>query len=203
MGSWYERFVVPRIIRADMGQQELEGPRRSLLTGAKGVVLEIGCGPGYNFPFYGSIERLYALEPSAELSKDARERALKVSFPVELINASAERIPLSDASVDTAISTWTLCSVNDPRAALAEIHRVLKPHGRLLFFEHGASPHAAVRLFQSFMTTLTRPLNGNCRYDRSIDALLQDAGFVLQNVSHPKEELRPLIYNYRGAALRP
>lgn len=162
MKGWYQRVVLPRLLNKEMGSKEFEDVRRTVLAGVSGVVLEIGVGPGYNFLHYGNLSKLYALEPSKELINIAMARAGALSFPVEFLNTEAEAIPLQAQSVDTVVSTWTLCSVADPKRVLQEIKRVLKPHGTFVFAEHGASPHAALRILQSSLTAVTKHFTGNC-----------------------------------------
>lgn len=200
MVNWYQRVIVPRLLNAEMGLKELENIRRDALADVSGVVLEIGVGPGYNIPLYTHISKLYALDPSKELIDIAKTRSGAVSFPVEFLNASAEHIPLSEKSVDTVVSTWTLCSVGDPRAVLREIKRILKPGGRFVFVEHGVSPHKGVRVVQMLYTLLTKHFTGNCHYDRPITELFKDAGFEFEKIVAFPEPSKLLIYNYKGIA---
>lgn len=183
-----------------MGDKDLVETRRSVLRHASGTVLEIGSGPGYNFPLYGAISKLYALEPSPELSALAAKHRGATSFPIEFIQSGAEHIPLPDQSVDTVVSTWTLCSVTSPDLVLHEIRRVLRPGGTFLFVEHGASPNTFLHILQSVLTRITKYFTGNCHYDRDIEKLLSTAGFTMQATSHPPEPSRPLIYNTQGSA---
>src|ERR671924_383427 len=102
----YERYVLPRLINLVMQNKTDMAERRRFLPLARGVVLEVGIGSGLNLPFYGpQVQTLYALDPSRELWKMARQRVREVSFPVDFLAASAERIPLEDVSVDTVVST--------------------------------------------------------------------------------------------------
>ena len=185
-----------------MGSKELENIRREVLVNATGTVLEIGVGPGYNIPLYKNISKLYALEPSQELTEIAKTRAVSVSFPIEFLNTGAESVPLPDQSVDTAVSTWTLCSVNNPKKVLEEIARVLRPTGRFIFVDHGASSSSVLRVIQTILTSVTKYFTGNCHYDRSIEKLIREAGFEIQKIEHPAERGKPLIYNYQGVAVK-
>ena len=186
-----------------MGSEDLEKIRRVVLADASGDVLEIGVGPGYNLALYKNISKLYALEPSKELIEIAKNRAGSLAFPVEFINAGAENIPLPDHSIDTVVSTWTLCSVTDPRKVLQEIKRVLKPQGNFIFVDHGASPNVALRVVQTVLTSITKYFTGNCHYDRPLEKLMKEAGFDIKKMEHPHERFRPLIYNYQGIATPP
>lgn len=203
MANWYRRVIVPRLLNSVMGSEEHEEPRREVLQDASGVVLEIGVGPGYNIPIYRGISKLYALEPSRELIDIAKTRAGFVSFPVEFLNTGAENIPLPDGSVDTVVSTWTLCSVTDPKKVLGEIARVLKPRGHFTFADHGASPNKGIHIAQKAFTSVTKYFTGNCHCDRQIDKLIKETGFSIQKMKHPRERFKPMIYNYQGVAVQP
>lgn len=198
--GWYKRKIVPRLLNFKMGSDEFEKIRRVVLTDASGIVLEIGVGPGHNIPLYKNVSKLYALDPSRELIEIAKTRANFSAFSVEFLNAGAESIPLQDHSVDTVVSTWTLCSVSDPKKALNEVKRVLRPQGSFIFFDHGASPNPILRIIQTGATSIMKYFTGNCHYDRKIDELIKEAGFVIKKIEHPRKKFNPLIYNYQGIA---
>lgn len=200
IATWYQKVVVPRLLNAVMGSKEFENIRREVLVYAAGAVLEVGIGPGYNLPLYKNISKLYALEPSKELIDIAKTRADAQPFPVEFLNAGAEHIPLRDHSVDTVVSTWTLCSVTDPKMALSEIARVLRPEGKFIFVDHGASPNFCLRMAQKALTPISKYLTGNCHFDRQIADLIKEAGFTIEKLGYPHERFKPLIYNYQGIA---
>lgn len=184
-----------------MGSAEFEKMRRVVLADASGAVLEIGVGPGYNLPLYKNISKLYALEPSKELIDIAKTRADSSPFPIEFLHTGAEHIPLPDHSLDTVVSTWTLCSVTDPRKVLDEIARVLRPQGSFIFIDHGASPNFGLRVIQTVFTSVTKYFTGNCHYDRRLEKFITEAGFDIQKMEHPRERFRPLVYNYQGVAI--
>ena len=198
--GWYQKAIVPRLLNSEMASEKLEEMRRVVIADATGVALEIGVGPGYNIPIYKNISKLYALDPSKELIEIAKTRANSSTFSIEFLNAGAENIPLSNASVDTVVSTWTLCSVSDLKKVLREIKRVLRPQGNFIFIDHGASPNPLLRAAQTGLTAITKYFTGNCHYDRDIGGLLKDAGFSIKKIKHPPQKFRPLIYNYQGIA---
>ena len=197
----YARFIVPRLIDLAMKQKEMRERRAVLVPRAKGKVLEVGIGSGLNLPYYsGAVERLYGIDPSPQLLAMARKRLEKTRVPAELVCQSAERLPFGDASFDSVVMTWTLCSIPDARSALREIRRVLKPGGELLFIEHGLAPEPRVAAWQRRLTPLWRPLAGGCHLDRRIDALLREAFPVAEVRNFYLEGPRIVTYMYEGSA---
>jgi ubiquinone/menaquinone biosynthesis C-methylase UbiE len=149
----YARHILPLLIELAMKCKAAGKERARFVPLASGVVLEVGVGSGLNIPFYEDrVQKLYALDPSAELLRMAGARAARATFPVELLPHSAEAIPLADESVDTAVTTWTLCSIPDAARALREMRRVLRRDGRLIFIEHGRSADPGVVRWQDRLT---------------------------------------------------
>jgi SAM-dependent methyltransferase len=114
----------------------------------------------------------------------AREKAAAAQFPVELFNCSADRIPLGDASVDTVVVTWSLCSIARAEDALREMRRALKPGGTFIFVEHGLSPDARVGKWQNRLTPFWRAFAGGCHLNRKMDDLVRGAGFYHRGLAH-------------------
>lgn len=183
-----------------MGSDEFNATRSSVVSPAYGAVLEIGFGSGYNLPFYINITRLYALDPSPELFNYAHDRIKAASFLVEYLKNSAENIPLGDNSIDTIVSTWSMCSIPNLEMALREMHRVLKPDGRLLFVEHGQSNQKIFSITQRILTPITKLFTGNCHLDRKIDVSIIKVGFKIEKLHTFTEDGRPLMFSYRGVA---
>ena len=198
----YQKFILPRLIDTAMRNQEVAARRGELIPKASGAVLEIGIGSGLNLPFFpGTVTRLAGVDPSAELLSMARRKLTAAPFPVELFLRSAEELPFDDRSFDTAVVTWTLCSIADPMQALAEVKRVLRPDGRLLFIEHGLSPEPKVQAWQHRLTPMWRRIGGGCHLNRKIDDLIRPAGFrivELQTTYLPGP--RPMSFTYQGIA---
>jgi ubiquinone/menaquinone biosynthesis C-methylase UbiE len=200
----YERSILPHLINLAMKNKVATRYRRLVVPFAQGRVLEVGFGSGLNLPFYGpQVTHLLGLDPSPKLLELAGRRTLCSPFAIEFLQASAEAIPLAEASVDTVVSTFTLCSIPDVGRALREMRRVLKPGGCLLFAEHGQAPEAGVQRWQHRLTPLWRPLSGGCHLDRKIDRLIADAGFRLEtlNTEYAKGP-RLVAFMYRGVAAR-
>jgi SAM-dependent methyltransferase len=200
--SFYGRYVLPFLTDVAMSNRVASRERARWVPRARGIVLEIGAGSGRNGPFYGrEVEKLLALEPSEELRRLARRRMVEVPFAVEFLPHPAEEIPLGDGAVDSVITTWTLCTVADPPRALAEMRRVLRGDGRLIFVEHGQAPDPSVVTWQDRLTPLWRRVAGGCHLNRPIADLLAGAGFVTEELetSYTRGP-RVSSYLYRGIA---
>jgi ubiquinone/menaquinone biosynthesis C-methylase UbiE len=175
--------VLPRLLDLAMRNHFLDAYRRRAITGARGLVLEIGVGSGLNLSLYSTaVDSVVGLDPSPELLRLASRRAAQALVPVSLVRASAQSLPLSDAAFDTIVMTWTLCSIPNPTAALTEMRRVLRPEGRLLFVEHGLSPEIRVARWQHRLTPCWKPIGGGCHLDRKMDDLIRAAGFQMDAV---------------------
>lgn len=165
-------------------------------------MLEIGIGSGLNLPHYGSaVRHVIALEPSPKLLAMALDTGEMAQLPVELLQASAEAVPLESKSIDTVVSTWTLCSVPEVVVALREIRRVLKRNGRFLFVEHGLSPDSGVGRWQDRLTPLWKRVAGGCHLNRPITQLIEGTGFRIEHVATGyMKGPRPMTFIYEGSA---
>lgn len=200
--SLYQRWLLPPLLDLVMRNKEATRFRAELVPRARGAALEVGVGSGLNLRFYGEqVERLVAVDPSEELLRMARRRARGVAFPLEFVMRQGEVLPLDDASIDSVVITFTLCTIGDPVKALREVRRVLKPAGELLFAEHGLAPEPAVRRWQRRLNPLWRRVAGGCNLDRKIDELIGSAGFRLVGLSTEYAKgPRPMSYMYFGRA---
>lgn len=201
--TFYADWILPRLIHVVMRRRDLIDYRRRVLAGATGRVLEIGIGSGLNLPFYRSAARqIIGLDPSVPLLGMTRRAAASAANPPELIDASAEAIPLDTHSVDTVVMTWTLCSIPDAPRALTEIRRVLKPAGRLLFVEHGRSPQVRVERWQDRLTPVWRRISGGCHLNRKVDALIEASGLRIERLETGyMRGPKPMTYMYEGTAI--
>lgn len=200
----YDRYLMPLLIDACCGLKDIQAQRAQLLPRARGKVLEIGIGTGRNLAFYdpAKLTSLQGLDPAPQMSGKAQKRARAAGLDVELITLSAERIPAPDATYDTVVCTFTLCTIPDPVTALRQMRRVLKPGGELLFCEHGRSPEASVQRWQDRLTPWWKPLAGGCHLNRDVRTMLRDGGFVPTQVeSGYLNGPKPLVYVTRGVAL--
>ena len=179
----YDRTILPRLLVLAMRAPDLVPYRTRVAGAATGRVLEIGIGPALNLPFYGpEVSSVLGIDPSPSLLAMAEARRLGTRFPVDLREGSAEALPLEDASVDTVLTTWTLCSVPDPLRALREARRVLAPGGALLFAEHGRAPEPGVGKWQDRITPIWKRLSGGCHLNRRIDELIEAGGFRMERL---------------------
>jgi ubiquinone/menaquinone biosynthesis C-methylase UbiE len=199
--SFYNDFILPRLLDFAMRNKQLLPFRKRVIGAAEGRVLEIGVGSGRNLPFYRSpAKELLALEPSQKLVAMARE-AKEPAVPVNFLEASAEAIPLDDGTIDSVVTTWTLCSIPHADSALGEMRRVLRPGGKLLFAEHGLAPSKSVRWWQDRLTPAWRRIGGGCHLNRPIRSMIESAGFRIDRIETgyipgPK----PMTFMYEGSA---
>ena len=202
--GFYNKYILPKIINAGCGTKPIRKQREKVLPLCKGIVLEIGCGSGLNFSFYeeNNIDKLYALEPDKEMLRQAESVVKEVNFLITFLETGAEKIPLEDDSIDTALLTYTLCTIPDPLAALLEIRRVLKKGGKLVFCEHGMAPENNVKKMQNFINSFWPIFVGGCNLNRDIPSLIKDAGFLVDNLETMYLPKTPkwFGYNYWGSA---
>lgn len=201
--SFYEDRILPYVINLAMRSRTLVPYREYALSAAEGRVLEIGIGSGLNLPFYSpQVGEILGLEPSPRLLAMAQEAAKSTRTPITLIEGSAEAIPINSASIDTVVTTWTLCSIPAAQRALEEMRRVLRPGGQLLFVEHGLSPDANVRRWQDRLTPIWKRIGGNCHLNRPIRTLIETAGFQITWLSTGYAKgPKPMTFMYEGRAL--
>jgi ubiquinone/menaquinone biosynthesis C-methylase UbiE len=202
--SLYDRYVLPRVLDLACGVSAIRKQREKVVPRAHGRVLEIGVGSGLNLEHYdpSRVEVLIGLDPSPELRRIAERRAQKAQLEVEWLGLEAERIPLDEASIDSIVITYTLCTIPDTTAALSEMRRVLKPGGGLYFSEHGRAPHPEVARFQDRFTPYWKRFSGGCALNRDIPALLREANFELpelETMYMPKTP-RTLGHTFWGCA---
>jgi ubiquinone/menaquinone biosynthesis C-methylase UbiE len=187
-----------------MRGDRLDRYRRSVVTSARGFVLEIGVGSGLNLPLYGpAVARVVGLDPSPELLRLAHNRTTDAVVPVSLLQASAEQLPFVDAAFDVIVMTWTLCSIPNPIAALTEMRRVLRPGGQLLFVEHGLSSEIRTARWQHRLTPYWKRIGGGCHLDRKTDSLIRAAGFGLDEIETGyMKGPKPWTFMYQGSATK-
>lgn len=199
--GFYSDIILPRLCDLAMRNRQLVPYRERVIGGAEGRVLEIGAGSGRNLPFYGpSAKQILALEPSPKLVEMARS-VRHQEIPVTFLEASAEAIPLDDRTVDTVVTTWSLCTIPQAATALGEARRVLRPGGRLLFVEHGLAPDEGVRWWQDRLTAAWKSISGGCHLNRPIQAMIEGAGFQVERIQTGyMPGVKPMTFMYEGSA---
>lgn len=203
--SFYEDRIFPIVL--DLATRPVRADRIRLVAAARGRVLEIGAGGGANLPYYGPEAReVVGLEPAQTLLDDARRVAagLPGSERFSFVAAGAEALPFADASFDTVVACLVFCTIPDTASAAREMHRVLRPGGDLLFFEHVVHPRAGVRRWQERLDPLWTKLACGCHLTRDTTQVFRDAGFRFRELDafeHPKI---PALVNamIRGSATR-
>ena len=200
--GFYRDHVVPLLIDLSMRQRNLADYRRRVIPAATGRVLEIGIGSGFNLPLYGAnVKQVIGLDPSPKLLAMARKKLGDTGAAVELIEGSADAVPLEDRSVDSVVTTWTMCSIREVERALHEMRRVLKPEGRLLFVEHGLAPRSGVHWWQDRLTPLWKRIGGGCHLNRPVGTLIQDAGFAFERLATGyMRGPKAIAFMYEGSA---
>ncbi len=182
MGIYRER-VLPRLIDAACGNDEIGRWRAAVLEGATGRVVEIGFGSGLNMAHYPSgVTQVLAVEPSLTARRLAAPRIAASPVPVEQVGLDGQQLPIETASCDTAVCTFTLCTVPDPARAITELHRVLKPGGRFHFLEHGRADDPAVQKWQRRVEPLQRRLFDGCHLTRDPVELVEAGGFEVERL---------------------
>ncbi|MFW2350327.1 class I SAM-dependent methyltransferase [Qipengyuania sp.] len=198
MKAWYDRHIMPRLITAACGQEGIENRRKQVVPLAQGRVFELGCGGGLNQALYdpARITSFSGIDPHEKLLDGARARAREKGWETDIRQGVGEDIPFASGSFDTVVCTYTLCSVEDPGAVLAEMWRILAPGGKLLFLEHGRAPDAGVARWQERVEPVWKPLAGGCHLTRPIGASLRGAGFAVEPLGQAYLDKTPKVLGW-------
>lgn len=203
--GFYSSHVVPCLLHAAMRQEAFRPIRARVVGAAVGSVLEIGIGSGLNLPHYGrAVPEVTGIDPSAALLRRAREAAHHLELPLRLVRGLAETLPFRSGAFDTVVTTWTFCTISDPNLAAAEIKRVLRRDGALLFVEHGhAVDEPGICRWQDRLDPLWSRIAGGCHINRRIDDVFRRAGFRLSALTMGHSLPGPLTHTffYEGRAV--
>lgn len=197
MKALYSQKIFPVILDHVMQFDSLMAARKKLLTDVAGHVVEVGFGTGLNLPFYGEgVLSLTAVDPNQGMNRLAEPRIAQAKFPVMHRQLSAEKMPFETDSVDAVVSTWTLCSIPDVNAALAEMRRILKPTGSLYLVEHGLSPNRQLAKWQNRLTPVQKVVADGCHLNRDIKKIVEEAGFEWVQCEHFNAQKLPNIFSW-------
>lgn len=201
--SLYEEYLLPHFINCACAMPAIEKQRSKVVPSAYGKVLEIGMGSGLNLKHYDAskVDMIWGLEPSEGMRRKAQTNLQQSDIEVEWLDLPSETIPLEDNSADTVVLTYTLCTIGDTDKALAEMRRVLKPDGQLVFSEHGESPDENVKKWQRRINPVWKKMAGGCNLNRRIPELISAAGFELHDLQqHYVKGPKIATYQYYGQA---
>lgn len=199
----YDKYLLPKIVDWTCKQKPNMRQREKVIPLAKGNVLEIGIGSGLNLPMYKkeNIDHLTGIDPSIEMWDANVVDTQNLPFDFDFIKAFAENIPADNNSFDSVVTTYTLCTIPDTKKALAEIRRILKPNGQLIFCEHGRAPDKIVRKWQNMINPIWKRLGGGCNLNRDIQNIIGENGFKINNLETMYiPGWKPASFNYWGTA---
>jgi len=200
----YANHVLPFVIDKACSAPAILKQRKKIVPHATGRVLEVGMGSGINLQYYNpdQVEIVFGLEPSDGMRRRAQKNLDAASVEVRWIDLPGEEVPLEDASVDTVVLTFTLCTIPDFATAVAQMRRVLKPGGTLLFCEHGEAPDENVKRWQARINPIWKTIAGGCNLNRPIPACLEAGGFAISKLESMYLPATPRIagFNYWGSA---
>ena len=202
--SFYSNLIVPYCIDLAMSGSNLEQYRHQLLESVSGEILEIGFGTGLNLPHYPkSVTKITTIDPNPGMQKLARSRIKESQITVDYKVLNGESLPMADASFDSVVCTWTLCSIPLVEQAIAEVYRLLKPGGKLFFIEHGLSYERSIRAWQNRLTPIQKVIADGCHLNRQIDKLVEQK-FPNVNIEQFYAPKLPKVlgYMYRGVAVK-
>jgi SAM-dependent methyltransferase len=201
----YSRHVFPKLCDCLMGLPALAEQRRAVLADVGGDILEVGFGTGLNLAHYPEhVHRLTTVDPNPGMNKLAWRRIATSDIEVDQRVLSGEALPFDEGTFDCVVSTWTMCSIPDVGRAMGEVHRVLRPGGRLVFLEHGLSEDPRVRAWQRRLNPIERVLADGCRLDLDVEATIRGEPFGRVEVERFVMEKLPRTHGtmYRGWAMK-
>ena len=204
MKKFYEKYVLPKIIKCACGTKPILIQRQKIVPSASGVILEIGVGSGVNIPYYSNsnVKKLIGLDLQPDNWDQAYKIAKKNDISIDLLQGDGEELPIPNSSIDTVLITYTMCTIPNVQRTLAEIKRVLNREGKLLFCEHGLAPDKNVQKWQNKLNPIWKKCLGGCNLNRNIPELVLKSGFSFESISEMYIPSTPKFigYNYWGTA---
>ena len=200
----YNKYILPKVVNWACMKKPSMIQRTKIIPLAKGDVLEIAIGSGLNLPYYDDkkVISLTGLEPYNEIWELNKHKIGNLNFKFNFINAFAEEIPLEDNSFDNVVITYSLCTIKDSQKALAEMRRVLKPEGKLLFCEHGLAPDNNIRYWQNNINPFWKRISGGCNLNKDIPKMINKNGFTIIEINKMYiPGWKPGSYNFWGVAV--
>lgn len=203
--GFYREQVLPRLVEATCGGAQMERWRARATEGLHGRIVEIGFGSGLNVPVYpAEVTEVLAVEPARVARERAAERIAASHAAITHVGLDGQVLPIDDHSCDGALSTFTLCTIPDAGAALAELRRVLKPGGELHLLEHGLSPDPKIARWQHRLDPIEQRLADGCHLTRDPIALVEAAGFtVVRHDSRYAQGPKPWTWMTSATAVSP
>lgn len=200
----YSNLVIPYCIDMAMSSETLQSYRQNLLADVSGEVLEIGFGTGLNLPYYPEgVDKITTVEPNPGMKRLARSRIVQSQITVDYKILNGESLPMEDASFDSVVCTWTLCSISLVDQAIAEIYRLLKPGGKFFFIEHGLSKDSHIQLWQNRLTPVQKIIADGCHLNRKIsDLVRQQFPNVTTEQFYAPKLPKVIGYMYQGIAVK-
>jgi ubiquinone/menaquinone biosynthesis C-methylase UbiE len=202
--NFYENKILPPLINCCCSTKPIQFQRQKVVPNVSGRVLEIGIGSGLNIPLYNKniVDKIIAVEPSAELSKKAAKVAVSANIDITFLEGVAEKLEIADKSIDSILLTYTLCTIPDTDKALSEMKRVLKPNGKIFFCEHGLAPDKNIKDWQNKLNPIWGALFGGCNLNRNIPSLFEAEGFKIDRLETMYLPKTPKFigYNFWGSA---
>jgi ubiquinone/menaquinone biosynthesis C-methylase UbiE len=202
MGFYRDR-VFPRVMNMACNTKETRRIRAEVCEPLAGEVLEIGFGTGLNLPHLpSSVYRVVAVDPLERGRELAADRLAATPVIVDFVGLDGQSLELEDNAADAALSTWTLCSIPDPVAAVREIGRVLRGGGVLHFVEHGRAPDPGVRKWQDRLNGVQRRVACGCNLNRDIPAIIEKGGMTVTTLDtfYAKGDPKVVGWTFQGTA---
>ncbi len=203
MANLYDKYVLPKVVNWACKSKPTMYQRAKIIPLASGKVLEIGIGSGLNLTYYNhkKVDTLIGIDPSVETWELNKNKVEHLKFNFNFVKAFAEELPFQEKTFNNIVITYSLCTIKDPQTALAEVIRVLKPNGKLLFCEHGLAPDDQIAYWQNKINPYWKRIGGGCNLNKNIPQLITKNGFKITQLDTMYiPGWKPASFNYWGVA---